>query len=314
MNKKLLLIPITLMSCFMSACGIHTEHIALGEMLGYVKECNSPYYRVSDKYDYGFDYSDLYVDYDYSIYNIINTNLVDATLVGRTDGYTGSYNSKSVEYRFETQKFHKKMDYFTINVYDDGTVNTHASGSGWLFYPKAQYTEYQISKEAANKIINDTKAVVKEYEAIKEEKQNEAKEYATFENFFKEYAKKENTSINYRLLAEYDGHYGRYFNEYTIDDKDGDVLEDLMGLEYQFEEYRINIDSEQNIIVHANSDWFMLIDYTSGNGYMQYTYEVPSPIGGVDCITKYFTVNRSKLNALTDKLSKLVDNQNKENE
>ena len=83
-----------------------------------------------------------------------------------------------------------------------------------------------------------------------------------------------------------------------------------MGLEYQFEEYRINVDSEQNIIVHANSNWFMLIDYTSGNGYMQYAYEVPSPIGGVDCITKYFTVNRSKLNALNDKLSDLVQKTN----
>ena len=307
MNKKLLLLPVILMSSFMSACGIRTERISLDEILDYAKESHSPYYCVSDKTDdFGFNY-ELYADYGFSIYDIIKTNLVGATLVGKVDGYTGSYNSKSVEYRFDTPKQHKKMDYFTIYVYDDGTVNTCASGTGWFFYPKDQYTEYQISKEAANKIINDTKAVVEENEAIKEEKQNEAKEYATFENFFKEYAKKENASIEYRLLDGYNDHFGHYFKTYTIDDKDGDVLEDLMGLEYQFEEYRINIDSEQNIIVHANSDWFMIIDSTSGNGYMQYAYEIPSPIGGVDCITKYFTVNRSKLNALNDKLLNLVD-------
>ena len=307
MNKKLLLLPVILMSSFMSACGIRTERISLDEILDYAKESHSPYYCVSDKTDdFGFNY-ELYADYGFSIYDIIKTNLVGATLVGKVDGYTGSYNSKSVEYRFDTPKQHKKMDYFTIYVYDDGTVNTYAGGSGWPFCPKDQYTEYQISKEAANKIIDDTRAVVEENEAIKEEKQNEAKEYATFENFFKEYAKKENASIDYRLRTEYNGRYNQYYKTYTIDDKDGDVLEDLMGLEYQFEEYRINIDSEQNIIVHANSDWFMIIDSTSGNGYMQYAYEIPSPIGGVDCITKYFTVNRSKLNALNDKLLNLVD-------
>ena len=314
MNRKLLLLPITLMSCFMSACSIGTGHITLDEMMNYHRESNFCYYRVccDNSDEYGFaSYSELYTDYDYSISEIIKTNIVDAEYVSKADGYSPyRLDHKYVEYRFETPTQHKRMDYFTITVFNDGMVETYAGGSGWLIFPKDQYTIYQISEESANKIISNIETTIEEIESIREKNRKEAEEYATLENFFNEYAKQENAFIRYSTRVETNSRNGVSREEYTIDDKDGDVIEDIMGLEFQFVDEYLGMGDVTNIEVRATDDWYLRIDCYTGNGYMLYAYEVPASIGGGECIQKYFAVNKGKLDTLDEKLSKIVKEKN----
>ena len=306
MNKKLFLIPITLMSCFMSACTIKTEHVTLDEILSYTDEGHG-YYFV-----YGIDeqYS-TYYDLEHGVANIIKENLGEAEFVAKADGLSKNNSNRKVQYHLQLDTPHHKMDYFTIYIYEDGMIDACSIGSGWPISPMDQYTTYRIDKENASKIIDKTIERKQEVQALLDAERKEAEEYATFENFFAEYAKQENKMVYYYYLGPSNGY--RHLNQYShcITDKDGDISEDLMGLEYQFVEGYLEVDTNNDAIgVSAKDRWNIYIDTHRGNGYMCYVYQ--SAYTGHDTIEKYFTVNKEKLDALNDKLSKIVEKETKE--
>lgn len=303
MNKKLLLIPITLMSCFMGACTYDVKHVGINEILDYSLD-STGYFFI---YGLGNDY-DTYNDYEHAVANIIRNNIGEVGAGKKADGLSDVGNGRQMEYRFQTSTTHNRMYYFTIYIYEDGTMDTYAGGSSFSFVgPKDQYTTYKISEESATKIIDKTIERKEECDAIILADRARAKEYATFENFFNEFNKKENSRIYYRE-KEYAPRSQPHNLEHIIEDKDGDILEDIMGLEYQDQEEYTYVSGTSTISLFIDTNWQLHIDYTNGHGYMYYAFD--ATITEVDCIEKYFTVNKEKLDTLNDKLLKIIKSTN----
>ena len=311
MNKKLFLIPITLVSCFMSACTMETKHIPIEDILKYSDESVGNFYIEDPDKDYG-----SYQDYKHSIASILKDNLNEAEFVARTACLSGYNNIKTVQYRFNTSNKHEKMDFFMISVYENGVIDTYACGSGYPFAPKDQYTTYKIEKEKAKTIFNTAVEEVEKRETLKAEEKAQAEEYTTMDNFFSEYSKQQPKRINYHYQGSSKGYKHLEKYSYVIYDKDGDIYEDILGLECQIvnpEKGYLEVSGYENIVLTAveqpGERWSILIDRNNGNGYMYYFHD--SDYYGGFSIEKYFTVNKEKLNALDDKLYEIVLKENK---
>ena len=128
MKKKLILLPILLVPCFLSACDYRTEHIKLQEILDINDGHDSRIYVTEGIAETNYEYFDN-IDYDLSAYKIFQENLKDAELVGLTDGL-GNIN-EFVSYSFNLNDKYKKMSSFFIYTYKDGTVITYCNTAVW---------------------------------------------------------------------------------------------------------------------------------------------------------------------------------------
>ena len=299
MKKKLLLLPIVLFSSFLGACEYRTEFIPLKDIFTIEKGYSLGSCRYNDRKQF---------DYDDSLFNILKTYTSDAEAVGIEDGSTYRYNIKTINYSFNISNPYKKMDYFSITVYETGDIETNVSGPGWPMSPKPQRYLYKISEGTTSELFEKVDTRFKEIDAVIEAEKEEAKEASTIDKFIAAYSTLENRKVTY----SYSGHDSRikrpYVREIDIPDNDGEYLELLVDLEYKrysddvtygFDEY-IHVSSSDCIKVTANEGWFMTLDYKEATGYMYYEYK--SKYQSIGSYTYYFSVNQSKINALYEKI------------
>ncbi len=299
MKKKLLLLPVVLFSSFLGACEYRTEFIPLKDI-----------YTIDKGYSLGScRYNDeKHFDYDNSLFDILKTYTSDAEVVGIEDGSTYRYNIKTIDYSFNISNSYKKMDYFSITVYETGDIETNVSGAGWPMSPKPQRYLYKISEETTSELFEKVDTRFKEIDAVLEAEKEEAKEASTIDKFLAAYSALENRKVTY----SYSGHDSRikrpYVREIDIPDNDGEYLELIVDLEYKrygddvtygFDEY-IHVSSSDCIKVTANEGWWMTLDYKEATGYMYYEYK--SKYQSLGSYTYYFSVNQSKVNALYEKI------------
>ena len=306
MKKKLLLLPIVLFSSFLGACEYRTEFIPLKDIYTIDKGNSLGSCRYNDKQQF---------DYDDSLLNILKTYTSDAEAVGIEDGSTYRYNIKTINYSFNISNPYKKMDYFSITVYETGDIETNVSGSGWPVSPIPQRYLYKISDETTSELFEKVDTRITEITTILEEEKEEAKKASTIDKFLAAYSTLENRKVTY----SYSGHDSRvkrpYVREIDISDNDGEYLELLVELEYKrcnddtvaygFE--YIHVSSSDCIKVNANEGWCMTLDYKEATGCVYYEYK--SKYQGLGSYTYYFSVNQSKINALYEKIYNQVKNQ-----
>lgn len=306
MKKKLLLLPIVLFSSFLGACEYRTEFIPLKDIYTIDKGNSLGSCRYNDKQQF---------DYDDSLLDILKTYTSDAEAVGIEDGSTYRYNIKTINYSFNISNPYKKMDYFSITIYETGDIETNVYGSGWPVSPKPQRYLYKISEETTSELFEKVDARITEITTIIEAEKEEAKEASTIDKFLAAYSALENRKVTY----SYSGHDSRvkrpYVREIDISDNDGEYLELLVDLEYKrcsgdavaygFE--YIHVSSSDCIKVTANEGWRMTLDYKEATGYMYYEYK--SKYQGLASYTYYFSVNQSKINALYEKIYNEIKNQ-----
>ena len=293
MNKKLFLIPITLMSCFMSACTYRTPHVSLNEILTLATD-KTGYYYINDDY---------YRDFNEGVFNILKTNLEDAELDGNKY-YESGYKTDSILYSFNIGNNYKKMDYFSIQVYATGYVETHVTGSGWFIAPESQTTLYTIDKEKANKLFQEVTEYTTQIEAEVQAEKQAALEKNTLEKFFTTFSNMKYKHVEYMKKREEYGEPRLGYEHHIITDKDGDILEDLTNLEYEdmgdkdyysFDDtsmLRIELDDEDNSMLQI-SEYSQIACL-----YCNYV----SKYNGLCTAGQYFSVNKDKLNNLFAKV------------
>ena len=185
MKKKLLLIPIALMSSFIVGCRYKAVTVHIGEWFN-----NNAYEYSKPSFDIVLPDEEVIgsIDYDKEVQRIVSGKLRDVELVGenikeskkeRTDTY--------LSYAFHCHV--RQMGNCLVHIYDNGYITTYASANSYdlfgLMTPKDQDVSYRISEDAAKEIIEKAKERYLEIKEVQDREEAELKEYAKLENIFK---------------------------------------------------------------------------------------------------------------------------------
>lgn len=277
MNKKLLLLPVILMSSALSACAIRVEHVTLKDILD-KKAYNYASLRVSR---YSKKANAVVGDDDGSFFELLKTYTYEAEMVGLISNFQSTYDIDYINYTFDVNAGEKEMRYFDIRVYETGEVETYAGGTGNFFYPKEQYTAYKINKSDAKSLFDHAEDYARNYE------RDIAKREARIEDFVS--ACERNRINNFGLRIQTNEEPPRQFT-YDVMDRNGAILDIFKDIRYEEVDEELDVNPYGCITVAVRSDWRMFIDYTNGNGYMKYVYDSPFEVKGYGIIEQYFKV------------------------
>lgn len=277
MNKKLLLLPVILMSSALSACAIRVEHVTLKDILD-KKAYNYASLRVSR---YSKKANAVVGDDDGSFFELLKTYTYEAEMVGLISNFQSTYDIDYINYTFDVNAGEKEMRYFDIRVYETGEVETYAGGTGNFFYPKEQYTAYKINKSDAKSLFDHAEDYARNYE------RDIAKREARIEDFVS--ACERNRINNFGLRIQTNEEPPRQFT-YDVMDRNGTILDIFKDIRYEEVDEELDVNPYGCITVAVRSDWRMFIDYTNGNGYMKYVYDSPFEVKGYGIIEQYFKV------------------------
>ena len=303
MKKKLILLPTLLTSCFLGACSYRTEYISLQDMLSIDNRNSVGFYLDSEHNN----------DFENVVFDILKANISDAKMIGRSEGYEDSYKVRSIDYHFAIENDFKKMNSFFIDVYETGYVQTDVSGAGWLVYPESQRTLYTISEEATEKIFQEVEARVKEVNETLEAEKETAKNEHTIEKFFTTYSGLNDRSVIITKEGYSQKEHRPYYTDHVVKDADGDILEDLVNLEFEIkEDETFHINNDNSLYISAGNEWNMRISRYNSKGIMRFPYKSKyyGDISG-EC---HFTVNTEKLLKLFEKLESKIKDQLPEQE
>lgn len=277
MNKKLLLLPVILMSSALSACAIRVEHVTLKDILD-KKAYNYASLHVSR---YSKKANAVVGDDDGSFFELLKTYTYEAEMVGLISNFQSTYDIDFINYTFDVNAGEKEMRYFDIRVYETGEVETYAGGTGNFFYPKEQYTAYKINKSDAKSLFDHAEDCARDYE------RDMAKCEARIEDFVS--ACERNRINNFGLRIQTNEEPPRQFT-YDVMDRNGTILDIFKDIRYEEVDEELDVNPYGCITIAVRSDWKMFIDYTNGNGYMKYVYDSPFEVKGYGIIEQYFKV------------------------
>ena len=289
MNKKLLLLPITLMSSFLGACTYRTEHIPLSEIFT-ISTNDTGYYYMNDEY---------YKDFDDGVFNILKTNLGDAKLEGNRR-YNEDYRTNSVNFNFYAENRYKKMDYFSIQVYVTGYVETNVSGSGWPVAPENQQTLYTINKETAKKVYQEIVERTANVKADIEAEKQAALEAHSLDKFFTTFSNMEHRQVEWMEKGSAYREPRVFYDVHTVEDKDGDILEALTTLEYNAIKPNdfYSFDDTLMLKIELEEEDYTMLRISSYSCMAQLVCSYESKYYGLCTSERYYTVNREKLDNL----------------
>ena len=277
MNKKLLLLPVLLMSGAISACAIRVEHVTLKDMLDKsVSNYATLYVSRSSKKAHA-----MISDNDGSFFKPLKASIYEAEMVGKISNFQSTYNIDYVEYTYSVDAREREMNFFDIRVYETGEVETFASGSGDFVYPKEQYTAYKMSQSDVESLFTHAEDYAREFE------RDMAKREANISEFI--YRCERNRVNDFGLRIQTNEETPRQF-AYDVVDKNGIILDIFKEIRYEEVDEVLNVNPYACITVAVRSDWRMFIDYANGNGYMKYEYDSPFEVNGYGVIVQYFKV------------------------
>ena len=264
MTKKLLLIPIALMSCIAAGCEYDTYVVPLRDWLdlnGPVK--SMPYFSVQNSEE---ERTGGFIDYEEYVLEKIKSRTINAEEVSKdipkkiaTDVYASYSISCSI----------RQMERCQIKIFENGYISTYAYSeksiiNSFLGRPKDQKVTYKIEEEKAKEIIQ---IATNRYLEIKEtiaEEQAELEETAKIENVLKEFEESEDALklwySSYNSTTE--------FYSGTFQDTNHEFLTELKAVTYEDAEdefvyeknriesatYRINDDMVISIYNHILQD------------------------------------------------------------
>ena len=289
MNKKLLLLPITLTSSFLGACTYRTEHIPLSEIFTISTNDTGCYYMNNE----------YYKDFDDGVFNILKTNLEDAKLEGNKR-YSEDYRTNSVNFNFYAENRYKKMDYFSIQVYVTGYVETYVSGSGWPVAPENQQTLYTINKETVKKVYQEVVERTANVEADIEAEKQAALEAHSLDKFFTTFSNMEHRQVEWMEKGSAYKEPRVFYDVHTVEDKDGDILEALTTLEYNAIEPNdfYSFDDTLMLTIELEEENYTMLRISSYSCMAQLVCSYESKYYGLCSAERYYTVNREKLDNL----------------
>lgn len=305
MKKKLLLIPITLLTTLLGACNPfkvleprEASPIYIEQWLDNAKAPNEnpncgEFWILENNVQ-----QNHHDDYELKVRDIIkkgvknkNGNKVDSKAIARE-------NLDFIGYKVYSA-FGDLTACF-IYVYEDGTITTQAYGGGWGA-PKPQFYVYDVGKTITDEIISKTKERYYEindtlnniYETVREE--------ATVDKFFANVEESTTPAlIQYRETRKDERQ-----NEFNYHDDDKSILNSLKELEYVPKEKGYSVDILPMITYGVTDEWTLQIFC----GWDKANYDVAA----IDYIYKgsyssyypshfrfYYSIDATKASAIAD--------------
>jgi len=299
MKKKLLLLPIALMSSFLSACEYEVAHVSLEEILDFGTESieNSMVWinKKSDR------------DYNGKLWEIIKNY---SSKVTKQDKYTNE-GDIYLSYNFNPKtQLHKDFNYFSVDLFKDGRINTYCSGSGFTRTPKNQLTTYTLEKEDMDKLMGDIDARLEEIKQIKIDEEAKAKEKAGIYKFLNAL---ENPNKDYSpsmIYYEKEVYVERGMRK-TRTVQDGvklttELVDDLRNLEYKEIDKEISFSDRTVLKCEVSNDWYLL--FHEYQPYAQIHYSYDNTLIQTSLNISY-QINDTKLSELLKKIEKIIIDQ-----
>ena len=228
MKKKLLLIPIAIMSCFITGCEYDTYFVPLYQWADQNgKTFAEPYFKVMHPEE---EKTGGYRDYDNYVGKAIKGKVSNAEEVSKNfkkDIQTDSYLSYNLNCHIQ------RMEYCTIRIYENGYITTYANAeidiiSSFLGRPKDQKATYKIEEEKAKEIIEIATNRYLEIKETIEREQAELEEAAQIENVLDTFEQSEET-----LNIWYNYRDPSVLYNASFPDTDRELLADLKALDYE---------------------------------------------------------------------------------
>lgn len=214
------------MSSFLSACEYEVAHVSLEEILDFGTE------SIENSMVWMNNKSDR--DYNGKLCEIIKNY---SSKVTKQDKYTNE-GDIYLSYNFNPKtELHKDFNYFSVDLFKDGRINTFCSGSGFTRTPKDQFTTYTLEKEDMNNLINDIDGRLQEIKQIQIDEEEKAREKAgvyKFLNAMENPNKDYSPSMTFYDEEEY---LERGMRKYRTVQQDvfftTELVDDLRNLEYR---------------------------------------------------------------------------------
>ena len=233
MKKKLLLLPITLMSLFLAGCGKkEVDPVYIEDWLSSAKspkqDINGTLFSISSQSGYMYDY-------DLEVRDLLSSNINNNCFKGK--GSSKKSDRECVVYAIRANV--GRLEFCNIFVYDDGKVITEAFPRVTKFNNiKEQVFNYSISEESARYVISQAK---ERYDQITKEMNNEhqaAREAYNPANFFTSLDEAtQDPFMQYKETRE-----GYETTTFLTVDTGRNILTDLKGLTYTYlENYSIDL-------------------------------------------------------------------------
>lgn len=286
MNKKLILLPISLLPCLLTGCN-NKDHIGIGQ------------YFTFERYDFTHVLVNSEDQYDYNgvIRRILN-KYVDK--MNKQFAYSKGNNDPWMEYSFQISDGNYFSN-FKVAFYDDGKINTHCDGQS-LFSSKSQNTTYKINKEDLNKLKEEVIARRDEVNRIFEEEDTKAKEYTTAENFCNLLENPEDKDNCY-----IDTKFGKNTVDKRLKKFTSELISAMRDLEYEWCQDLTLTISDECLIIAVSKDWYMVVSSASPYANMFYTYG--NTLTYVSLI-KTFKISEEKKEVLINRCQEIIDNHN----
>ena len=286
------------MSSFLSACKYDVAHVSLSEILA------MEYVETSMVWENNTS------DHDYQgVIRSILVKYADKAVQEKKyqeDAYpTYSYTFNSLN------KQAKPFNYFSIEFFKNGKINTFCSGSGYGSSPREQCTTYSLDKENAQNLYNEIKARMDEVERIKNEQEAKARDAANIYMLLNEFDNPRDITtrwIDYQEMEEYEerGKSKTRYNQLRLYKITTELVDDLRALEYEemIGDYRPIKDTI--VECRGSDDWTISFERYHPYATIRYCYDNTLTWTSL-CVT--YKVNETKKNEFVKKVETLLKDQ-----
>lgn len=286
MKKKLILLPISLVSCLVGGCAHQAAHLSFTDILE--KKADYAYFKINN---------DSHYDYDFKIREIIK-------------GYSGSLSKQAVYWNGNANNLCMEFDIYPssrtdftslkIYFYDDGRVNTICSGEDMLTHAYEQKTSYMMSKNDLANLQKDINDRLDEVDRIFKEEEAKAREYATPDKFFELLENPENNFKPWVDTYLDDTYQSKRFSNITPE-----LIQDLKNLDYK-EVEGANVPEESSYIeIRASDDWQLTIYKNVPYASSYYIYGNTLTITSLSVV---YSINEEMRSALVNRCQEMIEN------
>lgn len=282
MNKKLLLIPMTLISCLLSGCDT-SRHIELKEYFEIKQDYSHVMIDEEDQYDYGHAIGDILAKYV-------------------------PYASKQVFYSkgnaqpWMTYSFKGSQDGFThfkVYIYKEGKINTYCLKDSMIGRTE-QETTYTIARDAIDDLQKEVDARMDEVRTIFKEEEAKAKAYATPDTFFDLLANPGENDESFMDAYIDSTTQSKRFTNFTPE-----LVQDLRNLDYK-EQTEVDPTGIPSLFsIRANIDFAMEISAIAPHAYIYYIYDNTLTW---TTLTVWYDVSEEMRSALVNRCQEMIDN------
>ena len=290
MKRKLVLLPIILMSTFLGACQKEREHINVEEYLNV---------KPSDGYAYFSVGEDNKIDYEGKVQNIFKKYLNDLTAEPRY-----YFPQEECDYvGLSIYGEYKGFSSFTINVYGVGQINTYCSGEY-----KPQETTYLIDESVAKALIKEVTDRRDEIDSIIKQSEETAIEEHNVDKFFEILESVSNKSFKYQDITYTPQDQMAGVTTYTVNDTDGSLTEELKNIGYHYMPNNHSKRRDFSIEYKVNDNWYLRI-FSSYYYIATVTYKYSNPFYETEVQMDYNindNAERTRTNAFIEKIRELV--------